>query len=499
MKLYPVRIPAGVFRNGTEYMAKGRFYDANLVRWYAGTLRPMGGWQRLTTTKGALVPQLFTNSEIEVCRDVVSWSTAGSRANGMFGTNRRLFHLSSDYIVRDVTPAFFQFGPVEPDNVSSGYGTGSYGTGFYGTPRFSENIFFSSLKRWRFSVWNRDMLASFCPVGQLYSFDAEETRAVAVPNAPSGFNDFIVTNERFVMCIGTTLDPNMVTWSDRENREVWEPLDTNEAGNQPLQSSGVLLRIGLVRDNIFIVGDDAFAGRYQGPPFVYGFDRVGSNCRPIDANAVVFTNTFAVWLGLQNFWIYDGALRPLKCDVIDWLTSKINKDKVSKISAWSNSAFNEIWWVFQQDGDDLDTYVVWDYAQDHWNIGKINRTAGMDRQSYSTPIYVGREGVIYRHEIEAIVPNNTYAETGPIEVEDGSNLMALQQVIPDGNSFGDFSLKFLTRDFPTSTERVSPAIPFANPMYPSVLARQIRMRVEGEQARWELGTLRFAATIDGAV
>ena len=44
MALVPLKIPAGIYRNGTEYQAMGRWYDSNLVRWFEGTLRPVGGW-----------------------------------------------------------------------------------------------------------------------------------------------------------------------------------------------------------------------------------------------------------------------------------------------------------------------------------------------------------------------------------------------------------------------------------------------------------------------
>ena len=32
MTLIPLQIPPGVYRNGTEYQASNRWYDANLVR-----------------------------------------------------------------------------------------------------------------------------------------------------------------------------------------------------------------------------------------------------------------------------------------------------------------------------------------------------------------------------------------------------------------------------------------------------------------------------------
>lgn len=47
MAMLPLKIPLGVARNGTEYQNAGRWYDAQLVRWFEGTLRPVGGWTPL--------------------------------------------------------------------------------------------------------------------------------------------------------------------------------------------------------------------------------------------------------------------------------------------------------------------------------------------------------------------------------------------------------------------------------------------------------------------
>ena len=51
MALLPIQIPPGFFRNATQYQAKNRWYDGNLVRFSEGRLRPIGGWQRLADTQ----------------------------------------------------------------------------------------------------------------------------------------------------------------------------------------------------------------------------------------------------------------------------------------------------------------------------------------------------------------------------------------------------------------------------------------------------------------
>ena len=43
----PLALKPGVFKNGTKYQAKGRWFDSDLVRFLNGALRPIGGWQAL--------------------------------------------------------------------------------------------------------------------------------------------------------------------------------------------------------------------------------------------------------------------------------------------------------------------------------------------------------------------------------------------------------------------------------------------------------------------
>ena len=38
MARFPINIPPGVFRDGTVYQSKGRYYDTYLVRWYGEAL-----------------------------------------------------------------------------------------------------------------------------------------------------------------------------------------------------------------------------------------------------------------------------------------------------------------------------------------------------------------------------------------------------------------------------------------------------------------------------
>ena len=53
MPYVPLKIPPGVFRNGTQYQAKGRWYAANLVRWTEGAMQAIGGWTQVQNSADA--------------------------------------------------------------------------------------------------------------------------------------------------------------------------------------------------------------------------------------------------------------------------------------------------------------------------------------------------------------------------------------------------------------------------------------------------------------
>lgn len=58
MALAPLRLPPGIVRPGTRYDARGRWYDANLVRWHEGAMQPIGGWAALPTASAVVAAAL---------------------------------------------------------------------------------------------------------------------------------------------------------------------------------------------------------------------------------------------------------------------------------------------------------------------------------------------------------------------------------------------------------------------------------------------------------
>ena len=57
MALLPIKLPPGVYKNGTEFEQSNRWRDASLVRWSEGSMRPVGGWTNFVASGIAAAPR----------------------------------------------------------------------------------------------------------------------------------------------------------------------------------------------------------------------------------------------------------------------------------------------------------------------------------------------------------------------------------------------------------------------------------------------------------
>ena len=106
----PIKLPPGVYRNGTEYQAAGRWYDANLVRWYENTLRPINGWRTRSSSQ-------MSGS----CRGIITWrDNSGNRYIGA-GTHSKLYVMNEAGTLKDITPTGFTSGYASSTTLT-GYG-----------------------------------------------------------------------------------------------------------------------------------------------------------------------------------------------------------------------------------------------------------------------------------------------------------------------------------------------------------------------------------------
>ena len=478
MPLIPLAIPPGVYRNGTDLQSAGRWRDASLVRWADGTMRPVAGWEA----------RFDLNDTVP--RGMHSWRDLNNNRYIAVGMFDKLYAISQAGTITDITPAGLTTGnAVATQNL--GYGGGLYGVGAYGTPR-SDSGSFADATTWTLDNWGQELVACSNADGDLYAWDLNVAKnGVTIPNAPLNNLSLIVTEERFLFALGAGGNPRKVQWSDREDRELWTAAATNEAGDLELQTSGQIMQALRTRGQTLILTDiDAHTATYQGPPFVYGFERVGSACGAISRKAAASVDQGVFWMGLGSFFAYSGgAVQEVPCEVVDYVFSDISSTRRSHIWAVSNAQHSEVWWFYPSSGaTECDRYVSFNYLERHWSTGIMARTAGVDRGVFNTPIWIDATGQAYNQEIGTAYDGaSIYAESGPIQIGAGDNVAVCTMLIPDEKTQGQVTTTFKTRFYPNDTERSYGPYSMANPTDVRFTGRQIRMRVTGTATDWRFG------------
>lgn len=483
MPLIPLQIPPGVYRNGTEFQASNRWYDANLVRWVDGTMRPVGGW-RTRDTVGTTAP-----------RAILAWQDLGGDRRYAVGFHNALKSVSASGTITDITPSDLATGYLSA-TVNIGYGGGYYGAEAYGTPRADKGNY-GEATTWALDNWGQNLVACATSDGRLLEWDLNvANNATAISGAPIDNLSLVVTGERFLFALAAGGNPRKVQWCDREDNTVWTAATTNEAGDIELQTSGqIMLGIKTRGQTLIITDQDAHAATYQGPPFVYGFERVGSACGAISRKAAVNVDEGVFWMGKRGFHVYSGgAVQDVPCDVSDYLFGDVSGSQQSKIYAVSNQQFNEIWWYYPSSAsNENDRYVAFNYAERHWTIGTLSRTAGADSGVFRNPIWLDASGVAHDHETGLAKDGaDVFAESGPISLGAGDNVMAATMLIPDEKTQGDVSATFKTRFHPNDTLRSYGPYSMSIPTSVRFTGRQIQMRIDGARlADWRVGVMRL--------
>ena len=485
MALVPIKIPAGVYRNGTEYQSAGRWYDSNLVRWFENTLRPWGGWRKRSTSQ-------MTG----VSRGMLTWRTNSDERYIAAGTPTKLYAMSESGVLKDITPTTFTSG-ITDATLKTGYGYGTYGSYSYGVARPDLGGIIPATT-WSMDSWGEYLVACSSADGQLLEWQlgfTTPTKAVAITNAPTSCEAVMTTAERFVFALGASGNPRKVSWCDQENNTVWTPSATNQAGDFEINSVGSIKCGKRVRGiNLIFTDVDVHVATYIGLPYVYSFEKAGSGCGVISSQAVAAIDTAAIWMSKSGFWVYDGYVKPLVSDVGDYIFQNINYNQSSKVYAVHNSKYGEIIWFYPSSAsNENDSYVVYNYREGHWAIGSLARTAGTDRGVFTNPLMISSDGYIYEHEVGFTYDGGTpYAESGPYEIGNGDNIVSVRRVIPDEQTLGEVVVSFKTRMYPMAEETTYGPYSAAQPTDVRFAARQVKVRYTGNVLDdWRVGVNRF--------
>lgn len=498
MPLVPLTLPPGIVKPGTQYDARGRWYDASLVRWHEGAMQAIGGWRPLQYLAGSTPTDLSLG---DAARGIHAWRSNSQVPHLAFGTYNKAYAYVSGTLT-EITPASFTAG-VDTATVTYGnYGQGIYGGGDYGSGLAISGAV-TEAQNWSFDNFGQLLIACAYSDGKIYSWDLNGANDLtALSGAPTGCIGVVVTPERFVVALGAGGDMRKIQWADQESLTSWTPSPTNQAGDLTLVGSGQIMAARRGRNETLVWTDvDAYVLRYIGGDFVYSLQQVGSGCGLAARRAVGVEGGRAFWMSGNGFFMYDGTVRALPCEVRNYVFSGgLTRAQMSKVACEVRASYSEVTWYYPGTGSsENNRYVTFNYMTGVWSIGELARTAAVDGGVMRHPVAVAPNGNVYEQEVAgATYPNHAggadlvpYAESGPFEVGTGERVMMIRQIVPDEKTLGSVRATLYASLYPTGTESSQGPFSAANPTVTRLTGRQVRVRVEQVSPGWALGTLRL--------
>ena len=449
---------------------------------------------------------------------------------------------------------YINVGPLT-QTLGYGWGTDTWGAGGWGDASSTSDVILDP------GSWSLDhfgqILVATVKNGKTFQWspinsepNALTTRAAIVNGAPTKSVMSIVSErDRHLIVLGTETtigdptkqDKMFIRFSDQEDISDYTPTSINTAGTFRLDSGVKIIGAAKAKDYILILTDTAaYVMQFVGPPFTFSIRQVGSNCGAIGQHAIKYVNGAVWWMGQAGgFFVYDGTVKALPCLVEDFVfTNKgnnlgINYNSGEIVYAGLNHLYSEINWFYPKSGSNKnDRLVSYNYEENVWTTGSLDRTSYADATLYDnpyatkfnatgTPTYPTIQGVTnvngastyYAHEVgnnevsatgvKTAIP--AFIQSGDFNLGEGEVFISMRRFVPDFKLLtGDAQITINLRDYPADGAVSSPLGPFTINSSTDKIDTRARSRFASlkiantsTDQNWRFGTFRADVQPDG--
>ena len=339
-----------------------------------------------------------------------------------------------------------------------------WNAGSWGSQAWGQTVASDSLRIWHHSTFGEDLILNYRD-GPVFYWDSSNdvsNRAVNLTDFP-GANRvpqiakqvLVSDRDRHVIAFGCDAeltpgvqDPLIIRFSDAENVTDWQTRAENTAGELRLGLGSQIVQAVETKQQILVFTDTTlYAMQYLGPPYTFGVSAVSEKITIQSPNAGVAVDDVVFWMGANEFYVYQGSVQRMPCTVRDYIFNDFNFDQAEKVVAGVNSEHSEVWWFYPSanidesgayQNTDVDRYVIYNYQEQVWSVGKLNRTAWLDRGLFNFPMAAGTDGHLYEHErgfddgeYEPARAISAYIESSPFDIGEGDKFMFIKKIIPD--------------------------------------------------------------------
>ena len=270
----------------------------------------------------------------------------------------------------------------------------------------------------------------FAPSGHLFSFACTNYDAT---NTPSYLGSY---------------DPLLIRWANVNadigpEPEVWQPTATNNAGFLRIKSGDQIITAFPARQETLVWTNYSLSSiQFLGTAEVFSLQELSTEVNIMGPNVVASANNNVYWMGVDKFYVYSGRVDTLPTTLKQYIFEDINRNQRQSFFAGTNKEFNEIIWFYCSGNSDvIDRYVIYNYKENIWYYGQLNRTAWTDSGAIPYPLAVS-DGWVYQHEDghddgqplgAEPLPINAYIRSNDVDIADGEQFMLTKRIIPDVN------------------------------------------------------------------
>ncbi len=418
---------------------------------------------------------------------------------------------------------------------STGWGTATWGASTWGSA--SAISASNQLRLWTHDHFGENLIMNVRG-GGIYRWlenSGTSTRAVALSGITGanqvptvGLQAITSEKDRHLIILGAdpivdsartgSVDPMLIAFSDQENDIDFEPRSTNTAGSLRLSSGSAIIGAVKSRQEVLIWTDTAlYSMQFIGPPFTFGINLINENSGLIAPKAAVTAPSGVFWMGYDNFYVYTGSVKKVPCSVLSYVFDDYNSSQTFKTHAFTNTQYDEVGWYYcSGSSDEIDRYVVYNYAENVWSYGQLRRYAWLDAGVEPYP-RATENSYLYEHETgydaDGSPMTNVFVESSDFDIGDGEQFAFINRMIPDirflsNSDSGQVNLVLKTRNFPgdTLTTNSTSAINSSTQQsHVRARARQAVVRVESDDDNtpansstgWRLGATRLDVRTDG--
>jgi hypothetical protein len=421
-----------------------------------------------------------------------------------------------------------------------GWGAGAWGEGGWGLAA-DTSIPGEQLRLWTHTTYGQNLIIN-PRGGGLYYWDVSlgfaGNRAVDIATLAGADEVPVECNlvrlseqDRHVLAFGCTplgggdIDPLLIRFSSQENFLDWAPRSTNTAGDLRISSGNQIVAVEQTSQQMLVLTDSsAHVVQFVGPPFTFGLREVGTGLSVAGPNAAVAANDVIFWMGLGEFYLYNGTVQAVPCSVREYVFDQtFDKSRRDLVFAAHNASFSEIWWFYPCTiSGDCTRYVVYNYDQRIWYYGTLARSAWIDRGVSLTPLAAGLDGYLYAHESgindgsqNPPAPIAAHIQSSPVDIGDGEQFMFVRRLLPDvtfrnATNSPQLTITLTAQNFPGAAffgDQPSPvarsaALPieqYTDQTFVRLRGRAAALRIESNRVgtSWRLGVPRLETRTDG--